>query len=65
MKTFENEEDKPTYVCFDCGNEYKTPKQKEQGGCVSAHISKCGICQEEKMVTHIRDFNWLNQPKNY
>ena len=53
------------YICFDCGFEFLTEKQKSgEGGAVTAHKSNCCLCGEEKSVTHIRAFNWLNLPKN-
>lgn len=49
------------YVCFDCGRPYQRPNAEERA--VTCHISKCGLCEEEKSVTHIRHFNWLIKPK--
>ena len=52
------------YICFDCGFDFLTEEQKTgEGACVTAHKSVCGLCAEEKSVTHIRTFNWLNYPK--
>lgn len=59
----EIESRKSDYVCFDCGIEFLSDKQKSIGGVVTAHVSKCGLCGQEKSVTHIRTFNWLNYPK--
>lgn len=52
---------KSDYICFDCGNEFLSERQKQEGGCVTAHISECGLCEEKKSVTHIRAFNYLNK----
>ena len=45
------------YICFDCGKQYE-----EKGSpitVVTCHISECGLCGEEKSVTHYRNFNYL------
>lgn len=47
------------YVCFDCGLQFLTEEQKKRNGVVTAHESVCGLCQKNKIVTHIRNFNWL------
>lgn len=59
MKVFENEEERPSYVCFDCGREYLTEEQNKKDYNVTAHLSNCPICNQNKSVTHIRHFNWL------
>lgn len=64
IKIFKPEEEKPNYVCFDCGKKYLTEVQKKQDRIVTAHLSTCDLCKEHKSVTHIRTFNWLNIPKN-
>ena len=52
------------YVCFDCGFDFLTEEQKTgEGACVTAHKGTCCLCNQEKSVTHIRTFNWLNYPK--
>lgn len=48
-------------VCFECGVKYLTPKQKEQGGAVTAHLGHCVECKESKLVTHIRHYNYLKK----
>lgn len=50
------------YVCFDCGIEFLDDKQKSIGGVVTAHKGNCCLCGEEKSITHIRAFNYLNYP---
>lgn len=51
------------YVCWDCGRQFLTEAQKKRDGVVTAHKSACGLCGEEKAVTHIRHWNWLYPPK--
>lgn len=51
------------YVCWDCGRQFLTEAQKKREGVVTAHKSACGLCKEEKAVTHIRHWNWLYPPK--
>ena len=50
------------YVCFDCGIEFLDDKQKSIDGVVTAHKGNCCLCGEEKSITHIRAFNYLNYP---
>lgn len=53
------------YVCIECGTKYLTEKQKQAGGfCTTFHQGVCGLCQEEKSITHIRAYNYLRKPKN-
>ena len=47
------------YVCVDCGVKFLTDKQKENGGVSTFHLGKCGLCGEEKSITHIRTYNYL------
>jgi len=47
------------YVCWDCGLQFLSDEQKKVEKVVTAHTSKCGLCQKEKSVTHIRHWNWL------
>lgn len=48
------------YVCFDCGHLFLTDTQKKgEGHAVTAHKSNCGLCGQDKSVTHIRAFNYL------
>ncbi len=57
-------ENRPSdYVCWDCGRQFLTEAQKKREGVVTAHKSACGLCKEEKSVTHIRHWNWLYPPK--
>lgn len=49
------------FVCFDCGHEFLTEKQKKGGGVVTAHKGECCLCGEEKGITHIRAFNYLKK----
>lgn len=47
-------------VCFDCGKHFLTKKQKDSGGnAVTFNTGTCGLCNQEKSVTHIRNYNWL------
>jgi len=46
-------------VCFDCGREFLTEKQKERAGVVTAQKGECYICKDKKMVTSSRHFNYL------
>lgn len=48
------------YVCWDCGIQFLTEAQKKREGVVTAHKSICGLCREDKSVTHIRHWNWLH-----
>lgn len=48
-----------SYVCVPCGKYFLTPEQLTGGGAHTAHISKCGVCDKEDMVIHIRHYNWL------
>jgi hypothetical protein len=59
MNTVENR--KSDYVCVECGVPYLTDKQKEEGGCTTFHKGICGICEEEKSITHIRTYNYLQK----
>jgi len=52
---------KSDYVCIDCGIEFLTDKQKQKSGVSTFHKSECCLCGEEKSVTHIRVYNYLNQ----
>lgn len=47
------------YVCVDCGVKFLTKNQKEKGGVSTFHLGKCGLCGEEKSITHIRTYNYL------
>lgn len=58
-----DKDNKPSYVCFDCGGEYLTDKQNKEVMVVTAHLGICGICEKTKSVTHIRNFNYLNKKK--
>lgn len=49
----------PVWVCWDCGMPYLTEKQKQQGGAITAHINICDVCGENKTVTHVRHWNYL------
>lgn len=51
------------YCCFDCSVNYLTEEQKEEHRVNTFHIGVCTICSEEKAVTHIRNYNWLQEPK--
>lgn len=51
------------YVCFDCGRDFLTEAQKQRSNVVTAHKGTCCLCKEEKSITHIRAFNWLNHQK--
>lgn len=52
------------YCCLDCGREYLTLGQKNEEGRVSTfHKGVCVVCNQEKSITHIRNFNWLREVK--
>lgn len=51
------------YVCFDCGRMFLSEEQKVGSIIVTAHVSKCGLCGNEKSVTHMRAFNYLQKTK--
>lgn len=53
------------YVCFDCGPQFLTEEQKKRETIVTAHMSECGLCGEEKSVTSIRKWNYLRLPKEH
>ncbi len=47
------------YVCFDCGLSFN--KIDNNVTVLTCRYSKCGLCQENKSVTHMRAFNYLNR----
>jgi len=47
------------YVCNECGRKFLNELQKQQNRVLTYHIDRCGICQQEKEVTHIRAFSCL------
>lgn len=47
------------YVCWDCGLQFITDEQKKREEVVTAHKSICGLCNQHKLVTSIRNWNWL------
>ena len=52
------------YVCLDCGTYFLTPKQLAgEGGAHTAHMGKCGVCDKEESLFHIRIYNWLRHYK--
>jgi len=49
-------------ICFDCGYKYLTRKQKEgEGRIVTAHEGICCECEEKKLVTSARHYNYQNK----
>lgn len=47
------------YVCLDCGIYFLTPEQAAEGGVHTAHMGKCGVCDKNGVMLHIRHYNWL------
>lgn len=50
------------YVCVDCGQQFLTEKQRANPRICTFHQSTCCLCGEEKGVTNIRHYNYLNAP---
>lgn len=51
-------------VCFNCGINFLTNKQKSSEGSVATfNIGICGLCNNENKVTNIRTYNYLKIPK--
>lgn len=48
------------YVCVDCGQQFLNAKQRANPRVCTFHQSNCCLCGEEKGVTHIRNYNYLN-----
>lgn len=46
-------------ICFPCGSNFLTKKQKIGTHVVITHVSKCGLCGKKTNVTHIKHFNNL------
>jgi hypothetical protein len=44
-------------VCKDCGDKYGTYSV----GCSSTWMGKCNVCGEEKPITEVRDWGYLNK----
>lgn len=47
------------YVCESCGEKYLTEVQKKRDVVYTCHVGECSLCREEKVVTHIRLYNYL------
>jgi len=50
-----------TYVCVPCGKQYLKQEQLDKGIICTFHIGKCELCKSYEMVTHIRNYNYLNK----
>jgi hypothetical protein len=48
------------YICFDCGKLFLTEEQKKEEKIVTANLGFCCLCGENKLLSSIRHFNWLN-----
>lgn len=48
------------YICDDCGRYFK-PIPSDT--VLTYHFSECGLCHTRSGVTHMRAFNYLQQPK--
>ncbi len=48
------------HVCMDCGSKY-VPDKEWDGQPITFNRDQCGLCCEEKLVTHIRIYNYLNE----
>jgi hypothetical protein len=46
-------------ICLDCGHKYLTEKQLKGAGVCTCWKGICRECGEEKPVTDIRHFNYL------
>lgn len=51
------------YVCSDCGSYFLTPEQLETENVFTFHEGLCGVCDTNKSITHIRNYNYLNHFK--
>ncbi len=52
------------YICQECGAPFLTPQQREDCDRIHTyHFGRCGLCNVEKGITHMRNYNYLN--KNY
>lgn len=60
MKIIDKTE-KPSYVCFDCGNKFLSEEQNNQDRVITVHHSSCDLCGVSKGVTHVRNFNYLTK----
>lgn len=49
------------YVCFSCGVNFLSEKQKKEGGVSTFSTSECGLCGKTTHTTHIRIYNYLNK----
>lgn len=45
------------YVYSDCGKPYI--KDNQQNNVCTFHMGECDVCYHEKLVTHIRNYNYL------
>ena len=52
------------YVCFKCGLEFLTEKDKKEDAVSTFFTSECGLCRELTLVTNIRNYNYLNIHEN-
>ena len=51
------------YICHECGIEFLSEKQMTETTIATAHISKCGLCGEDKSIIHMRHYNYLYKHK--
>lgn len=51
------------YVCVDCGVPFLTKRQRKKAIITAFHKGECGLCNEEKAITHIRAYNYLRKTK--
>lgn len=50
-------------VCSDCGIPYLTEEQKKETSVSTFYTDRCCKCKEVKLVTSVRHYNYLNEPK--
>ncbi len=50
-------------VCVECGVPHLTEKQKMQGGVHTFSVGECIVCNEKKLVTSTRHYNYLGKKR--
>lgn len=51
------------YICHECGQQFLTEADKNRNGVYTAHSGICGLCGQEKTITHMRQYHYLYIPK--
>lgn len=47
------------FICAECGKIFETERQLHVDTVIVTHKSECGLCQKNKLVKHIRHYNYL------